>query len=86
MGVGGNKETPKTQDKPNQPKKEYPAMSPLARLSDNGTLVFDGVLAYGLASGDAMIRSRPANDAGQADRLNLLVARRRRQNRREARA
>ncbi|MFN7055377.1 hypothetical protein [Hyphomonas sp.] len=61
-------------------------MSPLARLSDNGTLRFDGVLAYGLVSGDAAIRSRPANDAGEVGRPNLLVARRRRQNRRDARA
>lgn len=60
-------------------------MSPRARLSDNGTMVFEGVLAYGLVSGDATIRSLPANDAGSEGRLNLLVARRRRNNRREAR-
>lgn len=61
-------------------------MSPLARLSDNGTYVFDGVLASGLVAGDVTIRSRPANDAGGMDRPNLLVARRRRQSRRDTRS
>ena len=60
-------------------------MSPRPRLSDNGLMVFEGVLAYGLVPGDATIRSLPANDEGLEGRLNLLVARRRRQNRREAR-
>ncbi|AXE65487.1 hypothetical protein HPO_16930 [Hyphomonas polymorpha PS728] len=60
-------------------------MSPRARLSDNGSLVFEGVLAYGLIANDASLRSLPANDDGSEGRLNLLVARRRRQNRREAR-
>ncbi len=61
-------------------------MSPRARLNDNGPMVFEGVLAYGLASGDAIHRDRPANDDGSEGRVNLLVARRRRQNRREARS
>ncbi|PKP82063.1 MAG: hypothetical protein CVT79_07150 [Alphaproteobacteria bacterium HGW-Alphaproteobacteria-18] len=60
-------------------------MSPRPRLNDNGPMVFEGVLAYGLVPGDAAIRSLPANDEGSEGRLNLLVARRRRQNRREAR-
>lgn len=60
-------------------------MSPRARLSDNGSLAFEGVLAYGLIANDAALRSLPANDDGSEGRLNLLVARRRRQNRREAR-
>lgn len=60
-------------------------MSPRARLSDNGPMVFEGVLAYGLVSDDAELRSIPANDVGKEGRRNLLVARRRRFNRREAR-
>ncbi len=60
-------------------------MSPRARLNDNGSMVFEGVLAHSLVAGDAAIRSLPANDDGPEGRLNLLVARRRRHNRREAR-
>lgn len=61
-------------------------MSPRARLNDNGTMEFGGVLAYGLVSGDATIRTKPANDFGSEGRFNLLVSRRRRQNRRDTRS
>ncbi|MFN4023371.1 MAG: hypothetical protein ACK4MQ_00945 [Hyphomonas sp.] len=60
-------------------------MSPRARLIDNGPMVFEGALACGLTNADAIHRDRPANDHGSEGRMNLLVIRRRRQNRREAR-
>ena len=60
-------------------------MFPRARLIENAAQSIDGRLADILLSGATAVRSRPANDAA-AERLNLLVARRRRQNRRDARA
>lgn len=60
-------------------------MFPRARHIENAAQAIDGRLASVLLSGDQVARSRPANDAA-AERPNLLVARRRRQNRRDARS
>lgn len=61
-------------------------MSPRARLSDIGAEVFAPVAALGLNTGAAPARSKPANDIGAGERLDLLADRRRRQNRREHRS
>jgi hypothetical protein len=61
-------------------------MSPRARLSDTGAEVFAPVAALGLTTGAAPARMTPANDTGASERLDLLVQRRRRQNRREHRS
>lgn len=61
-------------------------MSPRARLSDTGAEVFAPVAALGLNTGAAPVRYKPANDMGADEHLDLLVQRRRRQNRRELRS
>ena len=61
-------------------------MSPRARHSDNGAEVFAPVAAFGLNTGAAPARSKPANDVGAGERLDLLAQPRRRQNRRELRS
>lgn len=60
-------------------------MFPRARHIENAAEVIDARLADILLSGETVVRSPPANDAA-VERLNLLVARRRRQGRRVARS
>lgn len=59
-------------------------MIPRARQSDIETAAPAGVMAMAMFTGEATLRSRPANDVSAEVRQNLLVRRRRRFARREA--
>ncbi len=60
-------------------------MTPLARQSDVEAASPAGVMALAMITGGATHRAKPANDVNAEGRQNLLVRRRKRLARREAR-
>ncbi len=60
-------------------------MPPRARQSDIAATAEQGMMALSIMTGEATHRTRPANDVKAEGRQNLLVRRRRRFARREAR-
>lgn len=61
-------------------------MYPRAQVSDIGAETFVPVAALARHTGTAPVRYQPANDTGASERFDLLVRRRRRQNRIEHRS
>ena len=60
-------------------------MTPRARLNDIETAAPAAAMAHAILTGSATARSKPANDVSLGGRPGLLVRRRRRLARREAR-